>query len=158
MRKMIIGVIAVAMLAVPTVALAGTASDVGKSRTLTGMSEKMRVTVLAVRDNPRSSNQFITPDAGKRYFAIKVRMTNVGNVLYSDSPSNGASVIDTRNQEWDASFMDAVEPALGSPKIRRGSTRDGWLTFEVPKTAKLKEFQLSLNSGFSDDVGVWRLR
>jgi hypothetical protein len=132
--------------------------QVGKALVLDGFDNlHMRVKLLAKMDPAKASSDFFAPGAGKRYVALRLRLTNVSRVRYDDSPSNGASVIDTRGREYPASIFDPVEPALGSPNIAPGDFRVGYITFEVPKGAKLRIFQFALNSGFADDVGEWRL-
>lgn len=124
-------------------------------QTLDGGS--IQVTPLSVKDPVSSGNQFITPNAGNRFVGIRVRIRNVGDVLYEDAPSNGAAVVDRDDVEWDASFMDAVEPALGTLKITPGDARVGWITFEVGNRAKLRMLQFGADSGFGN-AGQWRLK
>ena len=133
---------------------------VGDALTLHGNSDELevRVTLLRVRDNAKSSNEFLQPDAGNRYVAFQLRLENLGSEVYDDSPSNGAAVIDTQDQEFTADFANVVEPALGSPTIRSGDRRVGWITFEVPKASKLRTFQFTLDSGFAPEAGEWALR
>lgn len=115
------------------------------------------MTPLSIKDPASSGNQFITPDAGNRLVGIRVRIRNVGDVLYEDSPSNGAAVVDRDDVEWDASMMDAVEPALGTLKITPGDARVGWITFEVSTRSKLRMLQFGTDSGFGN-AGQWRLK
>lgn len=133
---------------------------VGDALTLHGNSEglEVRVTLLRVVDNVKSSNEFLQPEAGNRYVAFQLRLENLGSEVYDDSPSNGAAVVDTQDQEFKATFADAVEPALGSPTIRSGDRRVGWITFEVAKASKLRTFQFALDSGFAPEAGEWTLR
>lgn len=140
--------------------LASQPSQVGGSITLAGNTDgaSVQVTLLAIRDPARSTNQYIKPAAGKRYVGVRLRLKNTGGVVYDDSPSNGAALVDTQDQSFSGGFFDAVEPPLGSPKIRAGDQRAGWLTFEVPKASKLRTFQFSLDSGFGPETGEWALR
>ena len=137
-----------------------TTSKVGGSITLRGNDdgEQIEVTLLTFRDPVSSNNQFITPDPGNRYVAARVRLRNVGTTVYSDSPSNGARLIDREDQQLSASVFDVAEPGLGSPKIRPGDQRVGWITVELPKTSRPRTFQFTLNSGFGPETGEWSLR
>jgi hypothetical protein len=129
----------------------------GDSITLGTLDDgEIQVTPVEVKDPATSGNQFIEPDAGNRYVGVRVRINNTGDSVYEDSPSNGASVVDTKDVEWDADVFDAVEPALGTVKITPGDARVGWIAFEVDKQSKLRTFQFSTDSGFGD-TGQWTL-
>jgi len=135
-------------------------ATIGGSITLRGNDDGalMQVTALGVRDPASSSNSYIHPDPGNRYVAVRVRLRNVGTAAYSDSPSNGANLVDRDDQEFSASVFDAVEPSLGTLRIRPGDQRVGWITFEVSATSRPRLFQLTLDSGFGPETGEWRLR
>jgi len=132
-------------------------AKVGDAITLQGYSsgEKMKVTVLKVVD-PASGGQYMTPESGKRFVGIEIKLANVGTKNYSDSPSNGASVVDVKDHELQADIGE-VEPDIGSPKIVPGDARVGFLTFQVPKGMHLRTFQFTLDSGFADQTGEWSL-
>jgi len=132
---------------------------VGGTLTLAGSDSglQMAVTLLKVVDPAKAADKYLAPGKGKRYAAFQVRLANVGDLPYNDSPSNGAAVIDTQDQQFSASILDAVEPELGSPRIRPGDQRVGYITFEVPKAAKLRAFQFTLDSGFGPETGEWEL-
>jgi hypothetical protein len=90
---------------------------------------------------------------------VRLRLQNVGELVYDDSPSNGAFLIDREDQQYDAGFANYIrEPDFGSPRIRPGDARVGWLTFAVPTRAKLRTFQFTLDSGFGPESGEWTLR
>jgi hypothetical protein len=135
-------------------------ASIGGAITLRGNDDGalMQVTALRVRDPASSSNIYIHPDPGNRYVGVRVRLRNVGTAAYSDSPSNGAKLVDRDDQEFSASVFDAVVPALGTLRIRPGDQRVGWITFEVPAAARPRLFQLTLDSGFGPETGEWRLR
>lgn len=118
---------------------------------------QVQMTALKVIDPAKSSNEYIQPEAGNRYVAVRFRIHNVGPAVFEDSPSNGAKIIDRDDQQHDASLFDAVEPGLGSLKIAPGASRVGFITFEVPKAAKVKIVQWTPESGFGDETGEWIL-
>jgi hypothetical protein len=135
-------------------------AKVGSTITLAGNDDalQMAATLLAVKDPAHAASEWMAPDAGNRYVAVRVSLRNTGSIAYDDSPSNGAVVVDSQDQSYDASMADVIEPGLGSPKIAVGKRRVGWITFEVPKRAKLVTFQLTLDSGFAEQTGEWALR
>ncbi len=66
--------------------------------------------------------------------------------------------MDEAEQGYEASIFDtAAGPALGSPRIAPRDARVGLITFELPKGARTKSFQLTLDSGFGPDTGQWEL-
>jgi hypothetical protein len=123
----------------------------------------MRVTPLEVvdpdEDYDRSAYSFEAPERGQRYVSIRLRLENVGEIAYDDSPSNGAFMIDTQDQQYEGGFTTYTrDPDLGSPTIRPGDRRVGWMTFQIRKRAKLRSFQFTLDSGFGPETGEWTLR
>jgi hypothetical protein len=132
---------------------------VGDTLTLHGFDEKLvvEVTVLKVIDPAKPNNNFFPPQKGNRFVALQLRLENVGEANYSDSPSNGAFLIDTEGQQYNADITDPVGPALGSPKISPGDERLGYITFEVGKGVEPAMFQFTLDSGFANETGEWQL-
>jgi len=80
-------------------------------------------------------------------------------VTYEDSPSNGAQVIDSQDQQFDASLDEAGCPSFagGSVRLPPGDERLGCIVFYIPKSAEIKRFQFTLNCGFGTETGQCRL-
>ena len=135
----------------------GENAGVGDALTLHSNDEgvEMSVTVTKVIDPAKAPNLF-GPDKGNRFVAIEIRLENAGSAVYSDSPGNGAVVIDTGDHEYDAT-IGGLDQELGSTKIGLGDTRVGLIVFEVPEESKLRTFQLTLDSGFGPETGQWGL-
>jgi hypothetical protein len=76
-----------------------------------------------------------------------------------DKRGLGIVVIDTADHSFDSADLGFYthEPDLGSPKIRPGDRRKGWVTLMVPKRARLRTFQMTLESGFGPEKGEWTL-
>ena len=134
---------------------------VGSSVTLAGNDdgERVKITLMAFAD-PLPVGEYDQPEGAKHIVGVKLRLTNVGTTVYSDSPSNGAAIVNRNDEQVDATIItDALDNALldSSLKIRPGSSRVGFIPFEVRNGAKLKMFQLTLSSGFADETGEWRL-
>lgn len=134
-------------------------AHVGDAIELSGMEEglEMRVELVEVVDPAKPANRFLAPGKRERLVAVRLRLTNIGQVVYSDSPSNGAVLVDRDDHEYDASLFDEIEPALGNPKIAPGDSREGFITFVLPKDAEPRLFQFTLNSGFGPETGQWEL-
>lgn len=124
-----------------------------------GPGEQVQVTALKVA-NPSKGGQFDQPQAGKQYAAVQFRVVNTGTAPYSDSPSNGAKVLDADGQQFDSTILMelAAGPVMGSGvKLLPGKTVLGWIPFEVPTGTKLTGVQFSMNSGFGG-TGEWELK
>jgi hypothetical protein len=86
-------------------------------------------------------------------------LANQGVAVYSDSPSNGAVLIDGEGQQFRSTLHQVSEGQSfgGSATINVGDSRKGVIVFEVPEGAKLVKFQFGLNSGFAQQKGEWTL-
>jgi hypothetical protein len=136
-------------------------ATLGDSLTLAGTEYglKMRVTLLRVVDPASPANAYLGPGKGNRFVAVGVELANVGARVYRDFPANGAVLIDSRSHQFQSAVWDVkAGPTLGQATIARGDKRVGFITFEVPKRARLVTFQLTLNSGFGPEAGEWGLR
>ncbi|AVZ70995.1 hypothetical protein SLUN_00675 [Streptomyces lunaelactis] len=125
----------------------------------TGNGEKLAVTVVRVVDPAGAKNEFSSPEAGMRFVAVQFRLKNTGTAVYKDSPSNGAKVVDTQGQQFDATFEETTAgPNFpGSVTIGPGDTGLGFIIFEVPKASKIAKVQFAMNSGYSTDTGQWNV-
>ncbi|MBF8188262.1 DUF4352 domain-containing protein [Nonomuraea sp. K274] len=137
-------------------------AKVGDTLTLEGIEPglKVDVTVNQVVSTATSANTFIKPDSGKRFVAVQVTLTNKGTDVYSDSPTNGAWMIDNEGQQYRASIVADVregESFGGSATINTGDSRKGMIVFELPESATPAKLQFALNSGFAEQKGEWRL-
>lgn len=136
------------------------AAAVGGAITLEGMDAGLKVTVTVTKlANPATPAQDFKPKAGNKYVAIELTLANVGQAVYSDSPTNGAILIDGDGQQFRSTYADVREGQQfgGSATINAGDTRKGVIVFEVPESAKVATFQFALNSGFADQKGEWTL-
>ncbi|MFC7591607.1 DUF4352 domain-containing protein [Nonomuraea antimicrobica] len=135
-------------------------ATVGGSITLEGMDPglKMTVTVTRVVD-PATGDQFSKPQTGKRLVGVEVTLANAGTAVYSDSPTNGAMLIDGEGQQYRSTYHTVQEGQGfgGSATINTGDSRKGVIVFEVPESAKLGKLQFGLDSGFADQKGEWTL-
>ncbi|MGW2886372.1 DUF4352 domain-containing protein [Streptomyces griseoruber] len=133
----------------------------GDTLDLTGQEsgETLAVTLVKVVDTAPAENEFSSPDAGMKFVAVQFRLKNTGTAVYSDSPSNGARVIDTQGQQFDASIEDtAAGPGFpGSVTIAPGDSALGFITFEIPARSRVAKAQFAMNSGFSGNTGQWNV-
>jgi hypothetical protein len=70
--------------------------------------EKLTVTVIKVVDPASGADEFTHPKAGYRFVAVQFRLVNAGTETYSDSPGNGAQLVDTQGQSFSDDFADTT--------------------------------------------------
>ncbi|MFF9124009.1 DUF4352 domain-containing protein [Streptomyces sp. NPDC014889] len=137
-------------------------AKVGDTLTLKGFEDgsQLDVTVVKIADPGKSANEFTEPDAGKRFVGVQFQLVNTGKAVYSDSPSNGAQVADSEGQQFDSTFADITAgPSMSSSlKLKPGAKGLGWIVFEVPKASKIGAVQFTMDSGFADQTGEWKLK
>lgn len=131
---------------------------IGDTLTLAGTDgESLAVTVNQVVD-PLQTGEFDTPDPGTRFVGIQITLRNVGSKAYSDSPSNGATLLSTTDEQADTALVTSGpcgNEFQSSVKIAPGDTQRGCLPFQLSKSQRPGTFQFTLNSGFADQTGQW---
>lgn len=135
-------------------------AGIGDTIELAGSEDgaSVAVTVMKVVD-PAQYEAYLGPQKGNRYVGIKLRLHNTGSTVYDDCPSNGAALIDAQEQQWaEMALGAALKPDFVCLKIRPGDKRVGYVSFEVPKKARLRTFQFGTESGFGPEAGEWSLR
>jgi hypothetical protein len=135
-------------------------AKLGDTITLEGADTKIAVMVSRVLDPP-SVGQFDQPlNKGSRLVGIEIALENVGDKTYSDSPSNGATLVLSNDQQADSTIVTGGECSGGFAEqatIAPGSRRTGCIVFEVPGNTPPKTFQFALDSGFGPQTGEWTL-
>ncbi|MFF1873874.1 DUF4352 domain-containing protein [Streptomyces sp. CB03911] len=142
-------------------AKAPAAAKVGDTIALKGMEKSNTADVTAVKvvDNAESGDEYLKPADGKRWVAVQFQIKATGTKAYSDAPLGAAKVVDTQGQSYGPSFTDTTAgPSFQTPtNIAPGETGKGFITFEVPKDAKLDKIQFGLDAGFADQTGQWKI-
>lgn len=100
----------------------------------TGKSSDLEITVLSVEDPYISENQFIEPEAGRRFVGVEMELTNTGDDTVSFSSLLSIEVSDKSGGAWDVTFVDSSQPDIGGD-IPAGSTRNGWVYLSVGEDA-----------------------
>ena len=134
-------------------------AEVGSALTLAGNSPgaKIAVTVVRVIRDAQPAGEFDTPQSGDRLYAVQFRLADTGSVAYSDSPTNGAAVVDSSGQSYQSSLDNAsgCQSFPGTENIAPGSSGLGCITFEVPQHTVITKIQFTLDSGFGPQTGQW---
>jgi hypothetical protein len=144
------------------VSATGGTARTGTAITLTGNSsgEQMSVTVVKVMSNASPGDEFTSAPAGDRLYAVQFRLRDTGTAAYSDSPTNGAAVVDSKGQSYQPAITDTVSGCQSFPateNIAAGATGLGCIVFEVPKSAKITGVQFTLDSGMGPQTGQWNV-
>jgi hypothetical protein len=73
--------------------------------------------------------------------ALRLEPFQHGGAFVDDCPSNGAALIDAQDQQWAEIALGAgLKPDFVCLKNRHGDKRVGYVSFEVPKKARLRTF------------------
>lgn len=135
---------------------------IGDTLTLHGMkdNEKITVTLRQWRAPAVGADEFNKPSPGKKWVAAQVELKNTGSAEYSDSPTNGMQVADSQGQHFDTWIGAelAAGPTLDSGvKLSKGEKALGWAVFQVPSNSRIVTMQFTMDSGFADQTGEWKL-
>lgn len=122
--------------------------------------EKMAVTVTRIISHARPASEFDALGSGKRLYAVQFRLHDIGSAAYSDSPSNGAAVVDSSGQSYQSALGDVAgcESFPGAENIAAGDSGLGCIVFQVPAGAKITNVQFTLDSGMGPQTGQWDIR
>ncbi|MCX4687441.1 DUF4352 domain-containing protein [Kitasatospora purpeofusca] len=117
------------------------------------------VTALKLVDPAQSSNEYLHAEDGKHYVAVQFQIKPTGAKAYSEAPWSAAKVVDDQGQAYGPTLAETkAGPSFQTPtNIASGETGKGFVVFEVPNGTKLDKVQFSLDNGFADQVGQWKL-
>jgi hypothetical protein len=110
--------------------------------------------------DPLAVGEFDQADPGERFVGVQITLHNVGTVPYSDSPSNGATLLSSDDEQAESEIVTGGPCANGfasDVKIAPGDSQQGCVAFELPDGESPATFQFTLDSGFADDTGQWSL-
>jgi len=134
-------------------------ASIGTAITLAGYDngEQMSVTVTKVIHSAKPADEFNQAPAGDRLYAVQFRLRDTGSIPYSDAPSNGAAVTDSKGQSYQPEFetVTGCQAFPGTENIESGSSGLGCIVFEVPRSAVITQVQFTLDSGFGPQTGQW---
>ncbi|MDH6229256.1 DUF4352 domain-containing protein [Streptomyces sp. MJP52] len=136
-----------------------TDAEVGDTVHLTGMKEGEKLAVTVVKVVDPATGEGTAPGTGERYVAVQFRLHNTGSQQYRDAPVNSAKVVDDQGQEFSSWIAETTAgPGFtGTTTLSVGDTALGHVTFKVPEESRITEIQFTMNSGFADDTGEWRV-
>ena len=110
-----------------------------------------QVTLNVIQDPWTSDNEFIQPDAGKRFVAFDVTIENPGDSgTHSANPFN-FKLTDAESFAYDPTFF-GPDPQLGSVDLGSHEKTRGWITFQVNQATPLKLLKYDPNFFTTDDI------
>ena len=113
----------------------------------------LAVNINQIIDPAIGNNQYEQPNAGYRFVAIEMNLTNQSSATISDDANGDTDVIGTDNQAYTPDFSSITECtnfSYGSFTIFAGGTENGCVVFQIPNGVNVKLVQFSLGFGFLD--------
>lgn len=133
----------------------GSGQQTGLVRAKVG--EEAKTSLMTVKINktvdpaPVSSDSLYTPDAGERWVAANISVTNPGPEPLSFSPTFYVEGKTDTNQSVSPELISSYGTSFSSDDLQRGDTAVGDVTFEVPTGQKLKEIDVKCTITIGDD-------
>jgi hypothetical protein len=133
----------------------------GGAATLAGerSGESLEVTLLSYKPTI-TVGEYDTPDSGMKYVGVVLKIKNVGTVPYSDSPSNGATILTASGHQGKTAIIASGECSEGfasGVKIAPGESQEGCIPFELPQEDVAAKFQWTPASGVGEETGEWSI-
>jgi Domain of unknown function (DUF4352) len=134
---------------------------IGNTVTLKGQQpgEQVEATVVAYRESV-SGGEYDAPQSGMRYVGITLRLKNTGTATYSDSPSNGATILTANGQHGKTANLTGGECSEGfadSVKIVPSEAQEGCIPFEMADGSIPAKVQWTPSSGYGPETAEWSL-
>lgn len=120
-----------------------------------GGSSGLAVTLVKVIDPATGADQFTTPDAGKRFVAVDVKIANKGTSAYQDDANSDVSLIGTDGQAYTVDFSNVAQCTNfndGDYTLAGGESITGCVVFQLPTGISTSKVQFQDSS---DDTGEW---
>lgn len=119
------------------------------------------MTVTGLLDPAPASPADKTLRPGDRFAGIEVRLRNIGDVVYSESPLSDSKLFVAGGTE--AGGVNLLGGPCGGRfalhvALRPGARASGCVPFELGSDQRPDRFQFALDSGYGTEVGTWRLR
>lgn len=113
-------------------------------------NKRSRVTILQSEDAVKSTNEFIQPAAGKKWWGVKVEVENVGTAEVS---SLDWKLRDSKDVEHDDTIVVSAGQALDPfYTLTPGGKKQGWIYFEIDADASPKWLRADPNPFLKNDL------
>lgn len=121
---------------------------IGEEGKTSDMSVKLNKVVDPV---PSDSSSIIKPDAGKRWVAVNMTVTNTASKPLNFSPTFCVDAKTDKNQTAQETFMASYGTTFNAGSLQKGDTSVGDITFEVPNGQKIKQVDVKCSLNFGGD-------
>lgn len=118
---------------------------------------QMQITAARVIDPAKTKDTTLPPDAGTRYVAVQYVFHNPTGQPYKTAEDSAAYVVDDQGKRYGYKFTFLKVRTLATIDVQPGGTQTGYVSFQVPKTAKLAKAQWTMDLGVGQ-TGQWNLR
>lgn len=123
-----------------------------------GGSKGYAVTLQQVIDPASGADQYTTPDAGKRFVAVELKIVNNGTASINDDANNDVTIIGSDNQSYTDDYnsvSECTDFSNGSFTLAPGESTTGCVNFQLPDAITTSKVQFTPSSGFSGSTGEW---
>ena len=115
----------------------------------TGTTGDLAVTLDSFEDPVSQTDGLIDPDAGNRFVAAELTLTNTSDETQTFSTLLLVELIDSMDRSWDVSILGVSDRPSIDGDIPAGESRRGWVGFEVPADAS--GFRLHVKGNITAD-------
>ena len=134
----------------------GAPVPVGTTVRVGGLDNELLDVTLAELVDPATPGMFSEPTEGSRLVGFRLMVSNAGDSVWSDSPSNGLTVIADDNTQHSSAFAFIEEgTGFADSTTAPGDFRQGWIAVELPDGTQPSRLRYTPNSGFADDFAEW---
>lgn len=113
-------------------------------------NKRSKVTILQSEDSVKSTNEFVKPPAGKKWWGVKVEVENVGT---AEVTSLDWKLRDSKDAEHDLAIVvladDRLDPLY---TLTPGGKKQGWIYFEIDTDASPKWLRADPNPFLKNDL------
>ncbi len=116
------------------------------------------VTLVAVIDPAQGADQYTTPDPGKRFVGIELKIRNRSSGTDTNDANNNTTLVGSNDQDYTPDFFSLAECTNfdnGQYTLAQGQSVTGCVTFEVPTGVRITRIRYNPNSGFSTNNVSW---
>lgn len=115
---------------------------------------------VALIDPAQTGNQFLNPDAGKRFVAVEIQITGQSSGTDTGDANTNVSVVGSNNQVYTASFFpvsECTDFSSGQFTLNKGESETGCVTLQLPTGVGVSHVKYNPNVGFSTNNAEWTL-
>jgi predicted small lipoprotein YifL len=112
------------------------------------------ITVTKIVDPAPATDEFMKPDAGKKFVAIEVLYENRTSDKTLDYNPYDWKITDSESYTYDPDAIGGKSPTLEMGTINPGQKTRGWLNFQTPRDAQSFKAQFQPNWLSNENVLV----